>query len=48
MEVAEVIQNIPSKVEALYNSAAEDGTQDSLVSSSSWPSREQNSEEDRK
>jgi len=48
MEVAEVIQNIPSKVEALYREAAEDGTQDSLVSSSSWPSREQNSEEDRK
>ena len=48
MEVAEVIQNIPAKVEALYREAAEDGTQDSLLSSSSWPSREQNSEEDRK
>merc|ERR1712226_694461 len=46
MEVAVVIQNIPGKVEALYREAAEDGTQDSLLSSSSWPS--QNSEEDRK
>jgi len=41
MEVAEVIQNIPGKVEALYNEAAEDGTQDSFVSSRSWPGREQ-------
>jgi len=48
MEVAEVIQNIPGKVEALYSEAAEDGTQDSLVSSSSWPGREQSREEDRK
>jgi len=48
MEVAEVIQNIPGKVEALYSEAVEDGTQDSFVSSSSWPGREQNREEDRK
>lgn len=48
MEVAEVIRNIPGKVEALYSEAAEDGTQDSLVSSSSWPGREKNREEDRK
>ena len=48
MEVAEVIQNIPDKVEALYSEAAEDGTQDSFVSSSSWPGREQGREEDRK
>jgi len=48
MEVAEVIQNIPGKVEALYSEAAEDGTQDSFVSSSSWPGREQNREEERK
>merc|ERR1711879_912617 len=41
MEVAEVIQNIPGKVEALYSEAAEEGTQDSFVSSRSWPGREQ-------
>jgi len=48
MEVAEVIQNIPGKVEALYSEAAEEGTQDSFVSSRSWPGREQNRQEDRK
>jgi len=48
MEVAEVIQNIPGKVEALYSEAAEDGTQESFVSSSSWPGREQSREEERK
>lgn len=40
MEVAELIQNIPGRVEALYSEAAEDGTQDLLVSSNSWPSRD--------
>jgi len=48
MEVAEVIQNIPGKVEALYREAAEDGREDSYVSSNSWPSRQQNTGEDRK
>ena len=48
MEVAEVIQNIPGKVEALYREAAEDGRQDSYVSSSSWPSRQQKTGEERK
>jgi len=37
MEVAEVIQNIPSKVETLYSEAALDG-EASYVSSNSWPS----------
>jgi len=38
MEVAEVVQNIPSKVETLYSEAALDG-EDSYVSSNSWPSQ---------
>jgi len=38
MEVAEVIQNIPSKVETLYSEAALDG-EASYVSSNSWPSQ---------
>ena len=38
MEVAEVVQNIPSKVETLYREAALDG-EGSYVSSNSWPSQ---------
>jgi len=38
MEVAEVVQNIPSKVETLYSEAALDG-EGSYVSSNSWPSQ---------
>merc|ERR1712061_620448 len=37
MEVAEVIQNIPGKVETLYSEAALDG-EASYISSNSWPS----------
>ena len=48
MEVAEVIQNIPAKVETLFSQATEEGS-NSYVSSNSWSDMKQKpKEEERK